>query len=127
MHIARRAVAAVELVLIGPAALFMTALFVRNWQPQQYEPAHTAQRIVLWFAGRPHVGLWLLLIALPLVVLIVGSATLLAAWNEDSDLRAAAGQMLVTLRTHLAMAIIAAATLASGGILGIIALHVLTD
>ena len=43
-----RALAATELALIFPAALFMTALFVRNLQPPQYEPAHTAERIVTW-------------------------------------------------------------------------------
>jgi len=48
MNIMKRAIAAAELVLIFPAALFMTALFVRNLQPQQFEPAHTAQRIVSW-------------------------------------------------------------------------------
>jgi hypothetical protein len=32
-------VAATELLLVFPALLFMTALFVRNLQPQQFEPA----------------------------------------------------------------------------------------
>jgi hypothetical protein len=46
MNIFKRAIAATELLLIFPAALFMMALFVRNLQPLQYEPARTAQRIV---------------------------------------------------------------------------------
>ena len=77
MNIVKRAIAASELLLIFPAALFMTALFVRNLQPQQYEPAHTAQRIVDWYAVRPRTGLWGLLIALPLAVLLTGGGTLL--------------------------------------------------
>ena len=40
----RRAIAAMELLLIFPAALFMAALVVRRLQPLQYEPAHAAQR-----------------------------------------------------------------------------------
>ena len=60
-----------------PAALFMMALFVRNLQPLQYEPARTAQRIVDWYAVRPRIGLWGLLIALPLAVLLTGCSTLL--------------------------------------------------
>jgi hypothetical protein len=50
----RRWIAATELTLIFPAALFMTALFVRNLQPQQYEPAHTAQQIVMWYVRDGH-------------------------------------------------------------------------
>jgi len=61
----RPVLATLELVLIAPATLFMTALFVRNLQPQQYEPAHTAQRIVAWYAARTHLGLWLFLIGFP--------------------------------------------------------------
>ena len=33
MNIGKRAIAATELLLIFPATLFMTALFVRNLQP----------------------------------------------------------------------------------------------
>src|SRR5207244_4778665 len=64
MNTIRRTIAATELVLIFPAVLFMTALFVRNLQPKQLEPAHTAQEIVMCYSARPHVGLWILLIAL---------------------------------------------------------------
>src|SRR5258708_39842888 len=75
MTIAKRAIAATELLLIFPAALFMMALFVRNLQPLQYEPARTAQRIVDWYAVRPRIGLWGLLIALPLAVVLSGCST----------------------------------------------------
>ena len=127
MQTLKRAIAATELILIVPAALFMTALFVRNLQPLQYEPAHTAQRIVMWYAARPHVGLWVLLIALPFVVLVTGCATLLRSWNDDVQLRQAAAQVFTALRAHLAMVFVAAATLTAGGVLAIVTLHVLTD
>jgi len=119
----QRSVAAAELLLIFPAVLFMTALLVRNVQPERYEPAHTAQRIVTWFAARPHVGLWVLLIALPLAVLIIGCVTLLRRWKGSAELRQAARQV----RAHLATLLIAAATLTAGGVLAIVALHVLTN
>ena len=127
MQTLKRAIAATELILIFPAALFMTALFVRNVQPLQYEPAHTAQRIVMWYAARPHVGLWVFLIALPFVVLVTGCATLLRSWNDDVQLRQAAAQAFTALRAHLAMVFVAAATLTAGGVLAIVTLHVLTD
>ena len=127
MQTLKRAIAATELILIVPAALFMTALFVRNVQPLQYEPAHTAQRIVMWYSARPHVGLWVLLIALPFVVLVTGCATLLRSWNDDVQLRQAAAQVFTALRAHLAMVFVAAATLTAGGVLAIVTLHVLTD
>ena len=127
MNIAKRAIAATELLLIFPAALFMTALFVRNLQPLQYEPAHTAQRIVTWYAARPRIGLWVLLIALPLAVLVTGCGTLLRRWSDEVELRQATRQTLAAIRAHLATLLVAGATLTAGAILAIVALHMLTD
>jgi hypothetical protein len=127
MQFHKFAVATTELLLIFPATLFMTALFVRNLQPLQYEPAHTAQQVVNWFAARPRGGLWGLLIALPLAVLVTGSATLLHGWNHETELRHAARDTLAVFRRHLTTLLVASATCAAGGILAIVTLHVLTD
>lgn len=127
MKTIQRSIAALELLLIFPAVLFMTALFARNVQPPQYEPAHTAQRVVDWYASSSHVGLWLFLIALPLTVFITGSITLVRNWLNNAALREAAQSALNAIRGHLAAFFVAAATLAAGGILAIVALHVLTD
>jgi hypothetical protein len=78
-----RIIAVLELVLIFPAALFMTALMLRNLQPLQYEPARSAQQLVMWYAGRMWT-LWVLLLGLPFLYLsaaapncyAVGTATL---------------------------------------------------
>lgn len=121
------AVAAAEVLLVFPAVLFMTALFVRNVQPQQYEPAHTAQRIVDWYAASPHVGLWVLLIAMPLAVFGIGGITLLRVWKRDAQLRLAASQVVTTLRTQFAAFLIALSTFTAGVILAVVALHVMTD
>lgn len=123
----KRIIAAAELLLIFPASLFITALFVRNLQPPQYEPARTAQRIVTWYSARPRVGLWVLLMALPLAVLIAGCGTLLRNWNNDVELRQSARQTLAAIRAHLAMLLVAAATLAAGAVLAIVALHAVSD
>jgi hypothetical protein len=123
----KRVIAAMELLLIFPAGLFMTALFVRNLQPQQYEPARTAERIVTWYSIRPHIGLWVLLMALPLAVLLIGCGTLARSWNTDVELRQATRHTLAAIRPHLAMLLVAAATLAAGGILAIVALHAAAD
>jgi len=127
MNTTKRIIAAAELLLIFPAVLFMTAIFVRELQPQQYEPAHTAQLIVTWYAVRPRLGLWVLLMALPFAVLLIGCATLLRGWSDDDELRKAARQTLAAIRGHLATLIVAVATLTAGGILAIVALHSLTD
>jgi hypothetical protein len=124
----KRGIAATELLLIFPAALFMTALFLREIQPEQFEPAHTAKVIVSWYATGPvWLTLWILLMAMPLAVLVIGGATLLRSWKSDAELRQAARQMLATIRAHLATLLIAAATLAAGAILAIVALHAVTD
>lgn len=122
-----RSVAALELLFVFPAVLFMTALFARNLQPPQYEPAHTAQRIVDWYAARPHVGLWLLLIALPLTVVGIGVATLIREWRGNRELRDATRKTIGFIRSQAPSVLISAATAAAGVILTIVALHVLTD
>ncbi|HEX3685254.1 MAG TPA: hypothetical protein VHU83_22155 [Bryobacteraceae bacterium] len=127
MRLPKFGVAIAELLLIVPAALFMTALFVRNLQPLQYEPAHTAQQIVTWYAMRPRLGLWGLLIALPFVVLVTGCATLWLRWSKELELRQTARHTFAILRAHLSTLSVAAATLTAGGVLAIVALHVLTD
>jgi len=127
MRLPKYTIATTELLLIFPAVLFMTALFVRNLQPLQYEPAHTAQQIVTWYAARPHIGLWVLLSGLPSAVLLTGCATLLHRWSREVELRQAARQTLAAIRTHLATLLVAGATAAAGGILAIVGLHVLTD
>ena len=122
-----RAIATLELLFVFPAVLFMTALFARNIQPLQYEPAHTAQRIVDWYAARLHLGLWVLLIALPLAVVIIGSATLLREWRRNQEFRIAALRAIGFIRSQASSILIAGATAVAGGILAIVALHVLTD
>jgi hypothetical protein len=127
MNRIKHAIAALELLFIFPATLFMTSLFVRNLQPQEYEPARTAERIVSWYAARLHLGLWVLLIALPVAALGLGCATIVRSWSADAELRHSARQTLALIRLHLATLVIAAATLTAGGILGIVALHMLAD
>jgi hypothetical protein len=125
---ALKAAAAAEIVLIFPAALFFTALFTRNLQPMQYEPAHTAQRIVIWYSTRPvWFGLWTLLMALPVAVLAVGCATLIRVWQNDPELRQAVRQVVAAIRAHLSTLLVAGATLAAGSILVFVAVHALTD
>ena len=123
----RRAIATTELLLIFPATLFMTALFVRNLQPQQYEPARSAQRIVMWYAAQRHWGLWVLLILLPLAVLAIGGASLLRDWSADASLRNAVRRTFGAIRAHFATLLVALATITAGGILACVAIHVLTD
>lgn len=128
MDTLRRAIAVAELFLVFPAALFFSALFVRNLTPVQLEPAHTAQRIVLWYSHLPvPVGLWGLLMGLPLAVVAIGCATLLATWSSDDAFRDAARGALTTARTHAATLLIAGATLTAGATLVFTAIHALTD
>src|SRR5258708_12002912 len=94
-----RIIAAMELALIFPAALFMTALVVRSLSPLPYEPAHTAQQLVMWYAGRMWT-LWVLLLALPFTVLVTGCATLRYNWNRE--LPHTARQLLAVAATPLA-------------------------
>jgi cytochrome b561 len=121
------AIAIIELLLVLPAALFMTELFVRNIQPSPYQPAESARRIVEWFSARPHFGLGVLLIALPFAAFVIGGTTVLRSWVNDAEFRRAILGAFAAVRAHLAKVLIAVTTLLAGGILAIVALHMITD
>ena len=127
MNSIKRSIAVIELLFVFPAVLFMTALFVRDIQPPQFEPAQSAQRLVDWFAARPHLGLDVCLIALPFVAFVIGCATVLRTWRNDANFRQAVTGMLSAVRAHMAALLIAGATVVAGGILAIVAIHVITD
>ena len=122
----RRIIAAMELLLISPAALPMTAVVTRHLQSLQYEPAHTAQQIVMWYSARLWT-LWVLLIGLPFDAMLTGCATLLQNWNRSPDPQLAARRPSAVTRTDLSTRIIGVATLAAGAILVIVALHMLAN
>jgi hypothetical protein len=119
--------AAAEWVLILPAALFMVSLFLRSAQPPAYEPARTAGQLVNWYAAHPFLCLDIFLIALPFTVFVVGCMTAFRRWKSDAKLRQAAWTTLGAVREHFAALLIAAATLAAGSILAVVALHMITD
>ena len=124
----KRLIAATEVALILPSAVFMTAILVRNVTPLPNEPAQTAQRIVMWYARLPpQVGLWVLLSLMPLSVIALGCASLLATWRSDDALRSAARDVSRAFRAHAATALIALTTVTAAGILSFVAVHMLTD
>ena len=127
MNKTKNLIAVTDVLLLIPAVLFMTALFVRSIEPNQYEPARTAARLVEWFGARPFLCLDIFLIALPFAVLVVGCVTVLRSWFREAELRQAAAETVAFVRGHLATLLIAAATLTAGGILAIVAVHVITD
>jgi hypothetical protein len=121
-----RYIAITEWLLILPGALFMAALFVRNLQPRPYEPAEAARHLVEWYSTHPPFGLDVFLIALPFAAFVIGCATALRRWRSDAGLRQTALETLVVVRAHLATLLIAGATLMAGGILAIVAMHMVT-
>jgi hypothetical protein len=118
---AKRALAAAQLLLMFPAILFMGALVVRQLSPLQHEPAHTAHRIVMWYAGRMWT-LWALLVTLPLAVLVTGCVTLLRSWSNAPELHRAR-QGLAAMYADRPMLCIAVMTLTAGVVLAIVAVH----
>jgi hypothetical protein len=118
MNTAKPAVAALQALLISPALLFMGALVVRNL-PQR-ELAANAQRIVMWYAARQWT-LWTLLIALPLAVLLVGGLTLLSSRNGHVE------RPQAVRPTPAAARFVATETFMAGGILAIVALHMMAN
>ena len=125
MNTLRRAVAAAELLLLVPAALFMAALFMRNVVPER-DPPNVFQGVVMWYEARSW-SLPVLLFGLPLVVLTVGCAALVQNWRSDAALRRATGQALVALRPYVALLLVAVAVVPAGSVLAIVAFHALAN
>src|SRR5579864_5782293 len=118
MSATKRSVVVAQLLLIFPSVLFMGALVVRELQPLQNEPAHTAQQLVMWYAARMWT-LWVLLIALPFAVLVTGCVTLARNWGDEMKLPQAAQRTFAAIREDRAMLFVAATTLTAAAILAI--------
>ena len=117
----------VELLLVLPAVVFMGALFLRNIQPAPYQPAAFARGIVDWYGARPLLGLDVFLIALPLLAFVVGCTTVIRGWRPEGEMRRAAVETLAATRTHLPALLIFAVTVAAGGILVVVGMHMITE
>jgi len=113
--------AALDFVLIVPAALFMAALVIRNLP--LHEVANAAQRVVIWYSGKLWT-LWVLLLALPFTVLITGCMTL---FRDRIEMSNAARQPIGLIRTEPVSLFVAALTLSAAGILAIVLLHMLAN
>ncbi len=118
----RRTLAIIELLLVFPAVLFMAAVFLRAVQPL----AGTGL-LIDWFSHHVVLGLYVFLIVMPLAAFAVGCAMVLHSWRGDSNFRHAVLDLFTIVRTHLAPMLIAVATLMAGGVLAMVALHLVTE
>jgi hypothetical protein len=107
---------AIELLLIAPAGLFMTALLVRSLQPLQNQLAQSANDLIQWYAARMWT-LWVLLLALPFTALGLGCAALMNR-HEAGEAHS------LPLHTMLP---VAAVTAIAAAILAIVILHMLAN
>jgi hypothetical protein len=121
-----RVVAGMQLALIFPAILFLTAVLVGAGDPPQYELARVAQRIVTWYSARMWT-LWLLLLILPLAVLAAGCVTLSGSWNRAVELPVAARPAPAMLPAPVATLFVAGTTFTSAGVLAVVVLHMLAN
>jgi len=117
-----KTIAIIELLLILPATLFMAALFLR-----QVQPAVQTGLLVDWFSHHVVLGLYVFLVAMPFAAFLVGCAVVLRSWHNDAEFRQTALRIFTGVRTEVASVLIAAATLMAGGILGLVAMHMITE
>ena len=122
MRSIRPTVAIIELLLIAPATLFMVALFLRAVQPIM-----GTGHLVNWFSGHALVGLGVFLFAMPFTACVVGLTVILSRWRRDAALRRDALEVCAIVRANLAYLLIAISTLLAGGILIIVAMHMITE
>lgn len=127
MSLTNDVIAAWGLFLVGPAVLFLVALFLRQVPPPESEPARTADRIVRWYAAHPQLSLWVLLLLLPLSVFVFGTAALLRTWADNPELRAFAWRVLTEIVEHWPATSIGGLTVVSAVVLMIVTAHLFRD
>jgi hypothetical protein len=125
MSLTNDVIAICAFALVGPAVLFVTALFLRQVPPPESEPARTAERIVRWYAAHPQLALWVLLFLLPLSAFILGTAGLLRTWGENPRLQDYAWRALAAIPAHWPAMSIGGATLLSAAVLVMITAHLM--
>jgi len=125
MSLTNDVIAACAVALVGPAVLFVAALFLRQVPPPQSGPARTAGRIVTWYAAHPQLALWVLLFLLPLSAFILGSAALLRTWSENPQLQQYTWRALAAIPAHWPAVSIGGATLLSAAMLAMITAHLM--
>ena len=118
-------IAAWSLILVGPAALFVTALFVRGVPPPGSRLARIAERILRWYAAHPQLALWGFLFLLPLSSLVLGIAALLRTWGDNPELRHYVWRALAAIPAHWPAVSIGIATLLAAGLLVMITAHLM--
>ena len=107
--------------------MFFSAAALREAQPVQYEPARASWVIFGWFSHLPPRVVALLLIGLPGLAVIVGTAAVVRTWRDDRGLRDDARSALAILRRRFAACFLTTATVLAGAILAAIAVHMITD
>jgi hypothetical protein len=127
MTTSKRITAFLELILLCPGTLFMTALVVRNLQPATSEPAQTARFLVAWYSSRLVLGLYIFLLAMPLTAFMVGSLAVVGGWRSDREDHGFPRRVFAALGKDLATTVIAAATVAAAIILVIVVAHVMMN
>jgi ABC-type Fe3+ transport system permease subunit len=127
MSLTNDVIAAWALALVGPAVLFVAALFLRQVPPPESQPARTAERIVRWYAAHPQLALWVLLLLLPLSAFVLGSAALLRTWGDNPELRYYTWRALTEIPEHWPAMSIGVATFLAGGVLVMITAHLMRD
>ena len=125
MSLTNDVIAAWALALVGPAVLFVAALFLRQVPPPASEPARTADRIVQWYAAHPQLALWVLLLLLPLSAFMLGSAALLRTWGDNPQLQYYTWRALAAIPEHWPAVSIGGATLLAAGVLAMITAHLM--
>ena len=125
MSLTNDVIAAWALALVGPAVLFVAALFLRQVPPPASEPARTADRIVQWYAAHPQLALWVFLLLLPLSAFMLGSAALLRTWGDNPKLQYFTWRALSEIPEHWPALSFGGATLLAFGVLVMITSHLM--
>jgi cytochrome b561 len=123
MALTNDVIAALASALVGPAVLFVAALFLRQVPRPESQPARIADRIVRWYAAHPQFALWVLLLLLPVSAFLLGSVALLRTWSDNPKLQYYTWRALAEIPEHWPALSIGGATLLAACVLAMITGH----
>jgi hypothetical protein len=123
MSLTNDVIAVWAFALVGPAVLFVAALFLRQIPPAHREPARSADRIVSWFAAHPQLSLWVLLLMLPFGAFVLGSVALVRTWADNPQLQYYTWRALAEIPEHWPAMSIGGATFLAAAVLVTMTAH----
>jgi hypothetical protein len=114
--------------ILLPATLLLAFAVLRSLQPLEYQPAHISWIVLNWTATHiSRLDAGVLFLGMPALAVFLGCVVLVSVWRDNPALRQDVREGIAVMRRHLAVALLATATLVGAAILALVVSHLFVD